>query len=75
MRFRMAGGFVPRTAPGAVPLADLKLRGRRDRKPTEPLDFTSAADPRQLQFGVRFNFRIGLRLQIREDAPGQCRER
>lgn len=32
------------------------LRGRRDRKPTEPLGFTSAADPRQLQFGVRLNF-------------------
>jgi Carboxypeptidase regulatory-like domain len=50
------GGFVPCTAPGAVPLADFNLRGRRDRKPTEPLGFTSAADPRQLQFGVRFNF-------------------
>jgi carboxypeptidase family protein len=51
-----AGGFVPCTAPGAVPLADFNLRGSRDRKPTEPLGFTSAADPRQLQFGVRFNF-------------------
>jgi hypothetical protein len=46
----------PCTAPGAVPLADFNLRGRRDRKATEPLGFTSAADPRQLQFGVRFNF-------------------
>jgi Carboxypeptidase regulatory-like domain len=37
-------------------LIDYNLRGRRDRKPTEPLGFTSAADPRQFQFGARFNW-------------------
>jgi hypothetical protein len=50
--------FTPCTAnAGATPrLTDYNLRGRRDRKPTEPLGFTSAADPRQLQFGARFNW-------------------
>jgi Carboxypeptidase regulatory-like domain/TonB dependent receptor len=50
--------FTPCTADaGATPrLTDYNLRGRRDRKPTEPLGFTSAADPRQLQFGARFNW-------------------
>jgi len=32
------------------------VRGRRDRKPSGSVGFTSAADPRQLQFGVRYNF-------------------
>ncbi len=31
-------------------------RGNRNVAPTAPLGFTSAANPRQLQFGVRFNF-------------------
>jgi hypothetical protein len=35
---------------------DFSARGSSDRKPTEPLGFTSASDPRQLQFGLRFNF-------------------
>ena len=35
---------------------DFTVRGRRDASPTSPLGFTSAADPRQLQFGLRFNF-------------------
>ncbi len=46
---------VPCTA-GATPLTDFDLRGRADQKPTAPLGFTSAADPRQLQFGLRLNF-------------------
>jgi hypothetical protein len=48
--------FVPCTVTGAVPLADFKLRGRRGLRTTDPLGFTSSFDPRQLQFGVRFNF-------------------
>lgn len=31
-------------------------RGDRTVAPTRPLGFTSAASPRQLQFGIRFNF-------------------
>ena len=31
-------------------------RGRRDRRPTEPLGFISAANARQIQLGLRFNF-------------------
>jgi hypothetical protein len=37
-------------------LSSTRARGRRTAAPTEPLGFTSAANPRQLQFGVRFNF-------------------
>jgi Carboxypeptidase regulatory-like domain/TonB dependent receptor len=50
--------FTPCTTDAAATprLTDYDLRGRFDRKPTEPLGFTSAADPRQLQFGARFNW-------------------
>jgi hypothetical protein len=48
--------FTPCTATGAVRITNFNMRGRRDRKPTEPLGFTSAADARQFQLGVRFNF-------------------
>lgn len=47
---------------GSLPADQLRLlsttraRGNRNAAPTEPLGFTSAANPRQLQFGVRFNF-------------------
>lgn len=37
-------------------LASTRAHGRRSAAPTQPLGFTSAANPRQLQFGVRFNF-------------------
>lgn len=37
-------------------LATTRARGRRAAAPTDPLGFTSAFNPRQLQFGVRFNF-------------------
>jgi hypothetical protein len=37
-------------------LASTRARGNRDAAPTEPLGFTSASNPRQLQFGLRFNF-------------------
>lgn len=39
-----------------IGVTDYNVRGRRDRKPTEPLGFTSAADARQMQLGVRFNW-------------------
>jgi hypothetical protein len=48
--------FVPCTVAGAVPLTDFGLRGRRGLRTTDPLGFTSAFDPRQLQFGARFSF-------------------
>jgi hypothetical protein len=48
--------FIPCTVAGAVPLTNYNLRGRRGLRTTDPLGFTSAFDPRQLQFGVRFNF-------------------
>jgi hypothetical protein len=48
--------FAPCTSGGAAPLTNFNLRGRRDQQPTQPLGFTSAADSRQLQFGLRFNF-------------------
>jgi hypothetical protein len=32
------------------------LRGRDDRTPSQPLGFTSAADSRRIQLGVRFSF-------------------
>lgn len=39
-----------------APLASTRARGNHNAAPTQPLGFTSAANPRQLQFGVRFNF-------------------
>ena len=41
---------------GSTPLTNFSLRGRVDRRPTQPLGFTSAGDPRQLQIGFRFNW-------------------
>src|SRR5581483_6185597 len=35
---------------------DFNARGDRSKAPTQPLGFTSAADARKMQFGVRFNF-------------------
>ena len=52
----VANGLPVACAAGATPLVDFELRGRADQKPTSPLGFTSTADPRQLQFGVRLNF-------------------
>jgi hypothetical protein len=48
--------FVPCTAAGATNLTNYRLRGRRGLRTTDPLGFTSSFDPRQLQFGARFNF-------------------
>jgi hypothetical protein len=50
------GRFAPCTLPGMTPLTDYRLRGRRDRRPTEPLGFNSAADPRQMQIGIRLGW-------------------
>lgn len=52
----VANGLPVACTAGATPLTDFGLRGRSDQKPTAPLGFTSASDPRQLQFGARFNF-------------------
>jgi len=52
----VANGLPGPCMAGATPLTDFDLRGRTDQKPTSPLGFTSASDPRQLQLGVRFNF-------------------
>ncbi len=48
--------FVPCSVAGAVRLTEFDLQGKRGLRPTDPLGFTSAFDPRQLQFGVRYNF-------------------
>jgi hypothetical protein len=52
----VANGLPVACTAGATSLIDFDMRGRADQKPTAPLGFTSAADPRQLQFGARFNF-------------------
>src|SRR5262245_33173628 len=52
----VANGLPAPCTAGATPLTDFDMRGRADQKPTAPLGFTSASDPRQLQFGVRLNF-------------------
>jgi len=41
---------------GTTPLPDYHVKGRRDAGPTDPLGFTSAFDPRQIQLGMRFRF-------------------
>lgn len=43
-------------SPGAPALNVFDVEGIRGLAPTQPLGFTSAASPRTLQFGVRFNF-------------------
>jgi carboxypeptidase family protein len=52
----VANGLPAPCTAGATPLTDFDMRGRSDQKTTAPLGFTSASDPRQLQFGVRLNF-------------------
>ncbi len=41
---------------GNLALADARVEGSANILPTRPLGFTSAFDPRQIQFGVRFVF-------------------
>lgn len=40
---------------GVIP-PPFNLTGRRDRRPSEPLGFTSAFDPRRIQLGFRLHF-------------------
>lgn len=51
-----SSNFIPCTLTGATPLSSFNLRGRVNQRPTQPLGFTSAFDPRQIQLGVRFNW-------------------
>jgi Carboxypeptidase regulatory-like domain/TonB dependent receptor len=44
------------TVVGNTPLPSYRVRGRRDVAPTDPLGFTSAFDPRQIQLGLKFFF-------------------
>ena len=44
------------TVVGNTQLPSYRVRGRRDVAPTDPLGFTSAFDPRQIQLGVKFLF-------------------
>jgi len=41
---------------GTTPLANYSVEGNRLAKPADPLGFTSAFDPRQIQLGVKFKF-------------------
>jgi hypothetical protein len=41
---------------GTLPLASYRVEGNRNARPTDPLGFTSAFDPRQIQLGVKFKF-------------------
>lgn len=41
---------------GAMPFTTYDVRGDKSAATTQPLGFTSANDPRELQFGVRFSF-------------------
>lgn len=41
---------------GAMPFTAYDVHGNKSAATTQPLGFTSAADPRELQFGVRFDF-------------------
>jgi Carboxypeptidase regulatory-like domain len=41
---------------GTTPLPTYAVEGNRNAKPAEPLGFTSAFDPRQIQLGVKIKF-------------------
>jgi hypothetical protein len=41
---------------GTTPLSTYRVEGNRNASPTDPLGFTSAFDPRQIQFGVKLKF-------------------
>ncbi len=44
------------TIVGTTPMKSHHVEGRRDVGPAEPLGFTSATDPRQIQLGVKLRF-------------------
>jgi hypothetical protein len=50
MNFRSVNNTVGVIAP------PFDLKGRRDVSPSQPLGFTSAFDPRQIQLGARLTF-------------------
>jgi hypothetical protein len=52
------GPLPPGLAPTGNPdlAATIRVKGRSDRGPSEPLGFTSAFDPRRIQIGARFRF-------------------
>ena len=41
---------------GTTAFTDYRVEGNRNAKPVDPLGFTSAYDPRQIQLGVKFKF-------------------
>jgi hypothetical protein len=41
---------------GTTPMASYHVEGNRNAKPADPLGFTSAFDPRQVQLGVKLKF-------------------
>jgi Carboxypeptidase regulatory-like domain/TonB dependent receptor/TonB-dependent Receptor Plug Domain len=41
---------------GTMPFAAFRVEGNRNANPSQPLGFTSAFDPRQIQLGVKFKF-------------------
>jgi hypothetical protein len=41
---------------GTATFPSFRVKGRPDADPTDPLGFTSAADPRQIQLGFKFRF-------------------
>ena len=41
---------------GTTPLPTYRVEGKRNAKPVDPLGFTSAFDPRQIQLGVKLKF-------------------
>lgn len=50
-----AGSLIFRSC-GGVPLDNAHIKARQNASPAEPLGFTSAFDPRQIQLGVKFRF-------------------
>jgi hypothetical protein len=41
---------------GNMPITDVRVEGNRSLPPSAPLAFTSAADPRQIQLGLKFKW-------------------
>ena len=41
---------------GMIPLSEYRVEGIRHAKPADPLGFTSAFDPRQIQLGIKLKF-------------------
>jgi hypothetical protein len=41
---------------GMTPMSEYRVEGNRNAKPVDPLGFTSAFDPRQIQLGIKLKF-------------------